>query len=63
MEALSRNEGEGTPVGDCVIYDASLANLHEYRFACDDRTSETMIYPCPSLKTWTLNAKLQKCTK
>ena len=60
IEALA--EDEGTPVGDCYL-SASFNGEPGWYVFCDDRTSNSMIYPCASQRTFGNASVTTKCTK
>lgn len=60
IEALSQTEG--TAVGDCYISSPFNGEAGWYVF-CDDKTTNSMIYPRASQKTYGHASVTSKCTK
>ena len=59
VEALATKEG--TPVGDC--YTSGQGGSSDFVLQCDENTTPSMIYPCPSNTSYIRKGVRGTCTK
>lgn len=70
LEALASESGgdldgseSGTAVGDCYTRLWGGSSSNTFFFECNSKTSDSMIYPCPSSETYGTKGVVSKCTK